>query len=244
MGQIKYTESDLTCHGEVIQTVTGGEFDSVKIAGIVTINGDIVTNKMHLEGVSKVKGTVKAAQLSVSGVTNISDDIVSNEIKVEAILNLSGNLKSGSLEIQGVVRSRGDKVEAETITCKGVCDFNGEISADLVKAEGIIRADEICGDQICIESVSMEPYHWLKKGLRSLVGLEDEGRDSFSQIDLIEGTTITLKNVRAKEVNGHTITIGENCMIDKVDCDGVLCVSRTATIKEITGEHTFSEKES
>ena len=39
MGQIKYTESDLTCHVEGIQTVTGGEFDSVKIAGIVTING-------------------------------------------------------------------------------------------------------------------------------------------------------------------------------------------------------------
>ncbi len=244
MERIKYTESDLKCRVEGIQTVEGGEFDSVKIAGVVTINGDIVTNKMQLEGVSTVKGTVKAARLSVSGVTNISNDIVSNEMKVEAVVNLSGNLKSKSLEIQGVIRSRGDKVEAETITCKGVLDFSGEISADLVKAEGIIRADEICGDQICIESVSIEPYHWLKKGLRSLVGLEDEGRDRFSQIDLIEGTTITLKNVRAKEVNGHTIMIGENCIIDKVDCDGELCVSRTATIKEITGEHTFSEKES
>lgn len=244
MGQeVKYTESDLKCHIEGIQTIPGGEFDSVKISGVITINGDIVTNKMRLEGVSTVKGIVKAARLQVNGVTNISNEIMSNDVKVEAVMNLSGNLKAGKLDIQGVIRSRGDKVEAESITCKGVLDFGGEISADWIKAEGIIRADEVYGDQIQIESVSMEPYHWIKKGIRSLIGLEEDGRDNFSQIDLIEGTTIILKNVRAKEVNGHDITIGEHCTIDKVDCNGTLCVSRSATIKEITGQHTFVEKE-
>ncbi len=245
MGQeVKYTESDLKCHIEGIQTIKGGEFHSVKVSGVVTINGDVITNKMRLEGVSTVKGVVKAASLHVNGVTNISNEIISNEVKVEAVMNLSGNLKAKKLDIQGVIRSRGDKVEAESITCKGMLDFGGEISADFVKAEGIIRADEICGDEIWIESVSIEPYQWIKKGIRSLIGLDDGGKENFSQVDLIEGTTITLKNVRAKEVNGHNITIGDNCTIDRVDCNGTLCVSRSATIKEITGEHTFVEKES
>lgn len=242
--EVKYTGSDSKCRVDGIQTIKGGEFDSVQVSGVVTIQGDIITNKMRLEGVSTVKGLVKAARLHVNGVTNISNDIISNKVKVEAVMNLSGNLKAGELDIQGVIRSRGEKIEAEMISCKGVLDFSGEISADLVKAEGIIRADEICGDQIRIESVSIEPYQWIKKGIRSLIGLDDGGKENFSQIDLIEGTTITLKNVRAKEVNGHDITIGDNCTVDKVDCDGTLCVSRSATIKEITGEHKFVEKES
>lgn len=240
--EVKFTESDAKCRVEGIQTIKGGEFDSVRVSGVVTIQGDIITNKMRLEGVSTVKGLVKAARLQVSGVTNIANDIVSNKIKVEAVMNLSGNLKAGELEIQGVIRSKGEKVEAEMISCKGVLDFAGEISADVIKAEGMIRADEICGDQICIESVSAEPYQWIKKGIRSLIGLEEGGKEKFSRVDLIEGTTIVLKNVCAKEVNGHDITIGDNCTIDKVDCDGTLCVSRSATIKEITGEHEFIEK--
>lgn len=241
--KIKYTNSELECKAEGIQTIKGGEFHSVHVSGIVTIQGDILTNQMHVEGISTIKGAVKAASLRVNGVTNISDDIVSQDVKVEAVMNLSGNLKADSLTIQGLIRSKGDKVEAEMICCKGILNFEGEISADQIKAEGIIRADQICGDQISIESASMEPYHWLKRGIRSLIGLEEGERDPFSQIDLIEGTTVTLKNVRAKEVNGHDITIGDNCMIDKVDCDGTLCVSRTATIGEITGKHTFVEKE-
>lgn len=240
---VKYTESENKCQIEGIQSMKGGEFDSVYIEGILTINGDIVTNKMNVEGVSTVKGKVKAAYLHVEGVTSINDDIVSNDVDVEGVMNLSGNLKAGSLDIQGMIRSRGNKIEAEKITCEGVLNFDGEISADVVNVDGIIRANEICGDQISVESASIEPYHWLKKGLRSLVGLEDERKDSFSKIDLIEGTTVKLRNVRAKEVNGHDITIGEKCFIDKVDCDGTLCVSRSATIGEITGEYTFVEKE-
>jgi len=240
---VKYTESEIKCHIEGIQSMKGGEFDSTKIAGIVTINGDITTNKMHVEGVSTIKGKVKAARLHVEGVTSISDDIISDDVDVEGLMNLSGNLKAGSLDIQGIIRSKGDKIEAEKITCEGVLNFDGEISADIVNAEGIICANEICGDQISVESVSIEPYHWLKKGIRSLVGLEDEGRDSFSKIDLIEGTTVKLRNVRAKEVNGNDITIGKNCTVDKVDCDGTLSVSRSATIGEITGEYTFVEKD-
>jgi len=239
----KYTESELKCHIQGIQSMKGGEFDSARIEGIVTINGDMITNKMNVEGVSTVKGSVKAAQLHVEGVTSINNDILSNRVKVEGMMNLSGNLKAIELDIQGIIRSKGDKIEAEKITCEGMLNFEGEISADIVKAEGIIQANEICGDQICIESVSIEPYHWLKKGLRSLIGLEDEGRSNFSKIDLIEGTTVKLRNVRAKEVNGHEITIGENCTIDKVDCDGTLYVSQSATIGEITGEYTFVEKE-
>lgn len=241
--KVKYTESEVKCHIEGIQSMKGGEFSSTHIEGVVTVNGDIITNKMHVEGLSTMKGAVKAARLHVEGVTNIVDNIVSNDAKIEGVLNLSGNLKAGSLDIQGLIRSRGDKIEAEKITCEGVLNFDGEISADVVSAEGIIRANEIYGDQISIESVSIEPYHWLKKGLRSLIGLEDEEKDSFSKIDLIEGTTVKLKNVRAKEVNGHDITIGDNCYVDRVDCNGTLCVSRSATIGGITGEYTFVEKE-
>lgn len=239
----KYTESDLKCRIEGMQTIKGGEFDSVRISGIVTINGDIIANKMRVEGVSNVKGAVKAADLRVEGVTNMSSGIISNRMKVEGVVSLSGNLKAEDLDIQGIIRSKGEKVEAEKINCEGLLNFDGEISADIVKAEGIIRANEICGDQISVESVSIEPYHWLKKGIRSLIGLEADGKDNFSKVDLIEGTIVKLKNVRAKEVNGHDITIGENCVVDKVDCDGILYVNRSATIGEITGEHSFVEQE-
>lgn len=239
----KYTESDLECHIEGIRNIKGGEFHSARISGIVTINGDIVANKMRVEGVSNVKGYVKAANLHVEGVTNISEEMVSNQIKVEGVANLSGNLKTTNLDIQGIIRSKGDKIEAEKINCEGILTFDGEISADVIKAEGIIRANEIYGDQITVESVSIEPFHWLKKGIQNLMGFDADGKDNFSKIDLIEGTTVKLKNVRAKEVNGHNITIGSHCVIDKVDCDGTLCVSRSATIGEITGEHSFVEQD-
>lgn len=241
MEKKSYTNSELKCHVEGIQSMGGGEFDSTHVEGVVTINGDIITNKMHIEGMTTAKGNVHASKLHIEGVTNITGDIVTENAKIGGVVNLSGNIKAGALDVQGIIHCKGDKVEAESMTCEGLLALDGEISADTIKAEGIIRANEIYGDKIIIKSISSEPYRMLVSGLKSLVGLSEEDKDRVSKIGLIEATTVELKNVKVKEINGQNVIIGEHCFVSKVDCSGTLTVSKTATIEEITGEYEFKE---
>jgi hypothetical protein len=62
------------------------------------------------------------------------------------------------------------------------------------------------------------------------------GFGDFSKIDLIEATTVSIQKVHAHSVNGHDVTIGPACRIDRVDCTGTLTIDPTAEIAEIVGQ--------
>ncbi len=195
---------------EGIGRISGGEFGTVKIEGVGNCSNPIKAESIYIEGVFNCSGEIDAGLLNCEGVANFKSSIRAKKINVEGVVNLDAF----------------SKIEASEIICEGVIKAGGEISTDILNAEGCIDAAEIVGDRIRI--CSHNPKH-------KIANLFNRMR---SKVRVIEATTIELYGVKSQTVNGRDIMIGANCVIDNIDCNGTLFIDETSTVRNITGEYT------
>jgi cytoskeletal protein CcmA (bactofilin family) len=211
----KRTGSTGTCKLDGVMTIPGGVFGNLDIDGVVTIDGNLEAAHLDIDGVFTCRGSIKADSLDCDGVASIE-----------------GNLRAKTADIDGVLTLKGSKVEADFITCDGVLSISGQVSADVIEADGFLNAREIVGDRVTIGS--FRKSFFLVKLWRS--AKEAIGINDFSKIDLIEATTVSIQGVHAQSVNGHDVTIGRGCKIDRVDCTGTLTIDPAAEVAEIVGQ--------
>ena len=205
-----------------------GKSDGNKFEGVGTIPGGVY-EKLEIEGVCTISGDIKAESLSIDGVCNCEGNVEAESFECDGVLTINGNLRAGKADIDGVVTVNGSKIEANRIVCDGLLSVDGEISADVIEAEGKLNAKEIVGDRIRIKS------YW-KRGIPAFlfkIGEKNSKGMKFSVIDLIEGTTVELRGVRAGSVNGQDVTIEKNCNIDRVSASGELSIHPKSKVGEV-----------
>ena len=195
---------------EGVGSILGGVYGDLRISGVCTIEGDLEADTLNIDGVCTCTGSVNAKAFDCDGV-----------------LTIQGDLRADTIDVDGVVTVNGSKIEANRIDCDGVISVTGEISADVIEADGKINAAEIVGDSIRIKS------YWKNGLLRVLFKLGEKASMKYSVVDLIEGTTVELRGVRAKSVNGKDVRIGKNCEIDSVDASGELVVHPASRVGEV-----------
>jgi len=200
-----------------------------RIDGVVTFPGGKF-EELHVNGVCTAEGPIDADSLNIDGVFTAKSDVSVGKLDCDGVTTIEGNLRAKKADIDGVTTVNGDKVEADHIVCDGVLTARYQISADLIEAEGFINAKEIVGDRIVIRSFRKSTFFNLYLKIKETFKNPD-----FSKIDLIEATTIELRGVRAREVNGQNIIIGSACIIDRVDCSGTLTIDADAKVGEIVG---------
>lgn len=193
--------------------ISGGVYDTLNLDGVSSCSDNIKAEKMHIKGVFTCSGEVQANYLYCEGVSDFKTNIRAKKIVVEGVLN----------------EKSGTKIEAEEISCEGVIKTGGEIYADILKADGCVSANEIYGDRIGINT-------------RYLSKIRKFFNSPKSDIKLIEATTIELSGVTAETVNGRDITIGPNCNIGKIDCNGTLFVDASSIVNTITGEYARRDR--
>ena len=204
-----------------------GSAGDSKIEGVGTFRGGVY-GELRIDGVCTIEGDLEAESLDIDGVCTCTGNVAARKFDCDGVLTIQGNLRVGKADVDGVVTVNGNKIEADEIKCDGVVNVTGEISADIIRANGKINAEAIVGDHIMIKS------YW-KHGLARLfirIG-ERFSMKNFSVVDLIEGTTVELRGVRAKSVNGHDVNIGKHCEIDRVDASGSLIVDPTSYVGEV-----------
>lgn len=205
---------------EGVGNIREGEYDRISVSGVGTCKGDITVRELIISGVFKETGRVKAEKIRCEGVGEFSSNVRVNNLYVNGTIKLNGEAK----------------LEAEEIKCGGCISVRGEVSADNIEIDGYIKAREIYGEDIVINSKDGKyGKSGFLKGIGDFFGGLNYIRNGSSECDIIEATNITLHNVTAKQVNGENITIGENCVIDRVDCSGKLKIHSSAIVKEISG---------
>ncbi|MCL2526375.1 MAG: hypothetical protein FWE46_04920 [Coriobacteriia bacterium] len=196
--------------------------------GILSIAGGTYEH-LTIDGICNCSGNLIAQEIDVDGILNVDANVETGKFDCDGVANIKGNMRADVVEVDGYVnigrKATSSKLEASEIHCRGAitCLGSGEINADFIDAEGFINAAEIVGEKVVIKSQTSILMKWFA--------------NKWSKVDVIEATTIELTGVTAKVVNGHDITIGEDCVIDKLDCSGKLVIHPSATIKEITGDH-------
>jgi cytoskeletal protein CcmA (bactofilin family) len=201
-----------------------GNYSSGKIDGVGSIGGGSY-EQLKIDGVAAFNGDVQVGKLSVDGVLNAHGAVSASELDCNGMATFYGNLRVGHADIDGMVHVKGEKVEADEIVCDGYLRVNGEVSADKIRVYGFIKADEIVGDDIKIDSMSKNFVVRLWDKFKDAVGIPQ-----FSEITLIEATTVELRGVRAKQVNAHDMVVGANCKIEQIHYTGTLSIDPSAEV--------------
>jgi len=203
---------------EGLGKISGGEYDVINIEGVGDITGDIKASKLIMEGVLKCNGSIEA-----------------DEMNIEGVITLNKSVRVKKLQIEGVVNQKNEKIEADHIYCEGVLNSEGEISADKIEVDGNISAPEVYGEYIKIDNYR----HMLNKDVHFNIfgfGFHNKKGKNRLSIDVMEATTIELSNVRAGSVRGNNVTIGANCVIKEVECDGNLFIDPRAKVGKVNGQ--------
>ncbi|MCL1895163.1 MAG: hypothetical protein FWG03_01300 [Clostridiales bacterium] len=209
---MNFNNAGSTADGKIdgVGTIMGGVYGRLRINGVCTVEGDLEAESLEIDGVCTCTGSVEAKSFDCDGV-----------------LTIEGNMRVGTADIDGVVTVKGSKIEADEIKCDGVVNVEGEISADVINANGKINAEAIVGDRIKIKS------YWKTRLGRLLLLIGEKVNTKQSVVNLIEGTTVELRGVRAKFVNGHDVSIGRNCEIGRVDASGKLYIDPMSRVDEV-----------
>lgn len=222
--------------------VAGGEYNNINISGSGKINGDIKGNKLSVSGSGKVLGDIEANIIETSGafksIGNLNviekiqssgsfkseKNIVTNKLNTAGSFSCLGGMNFDLLEFSGWLKCI-ENCEGRKICGEGKLRIDGLLSADEIDIRllGESNINEIGGENIKIT-----------EGKRHKIRFICFSYNQKSELNCksIEGDNIYLENTRAEVVRGNNITIGKNCVIERLEYSGELNISKKSIIKE------------
>ncbi len=202
--------------------------ENLKIDGTLNFDGGIY-NKIAINGMSTSSTNIEAQSINVDGMFTCNGNVKVIEFECDGLAKIKGNIKTKTISVDGKLDIEGIyKLEADKINCDGMLKTEGSVSADFVHIDGFIEADEIVGENIIIKTKVSK----FSKVFMNII-------NKNSKINLIEATTIFLEGITVNDVIGTNITIGDNCMIENLECNGELHISKNASVKNITGNYVI-----
>ena len=208
-----------------IGSVSGGEYDSIQI-----------------DGIGKLKGRIKANQISASGMSRSKGEIEASLLNINGIHKAKRTIKVREAAINGVLRLKTASLHADKINCTGCLYCGRELSADQISIQGIFSISHIYGDTVRL--VSDETAH-LPIGRKSrlfcrlLFGFRIPG--GASRADYVECTELVASNTKFKTIHAGSVTLSQNCEVDKIYCDGPVTADSTCTIGKIISSQSKGE---
>lgn len=200
-------------------TIHGGEYREVSIGGMGKLKGDIIAEKININGMFKSNGEIEANQFICDGFGRVFK-----------------NIKVKSAKISGALKVRRAKFEADNITCDGVITCNREVSADEIYIDGSCSISRMYGDKITIRNKngglenSKIPTKFL---MLTNMYLGRKLSLSHSLVDVIECTDLEASGLKAKVVKAQNVTLSNDCIIENLECSGKVIIDDTCKIGNI-----------
>lgn len=219
--------------------------DRAEVNGTLDCVDRLDVGEMEINGAVKVNGIAQMEDLEVAGALNVDGETLEcGRVECDGIIKTTGSITAKTMEVDGSLSAKGD-ISADKIEVDGVLKAGGQISADKVHVEGRIVASEVVGDEVIIWNKRQDNGFTITVGKSTVIRMGNtsfEGGSTSSKLGLIEATTIGLAGVEADTVNGTDVTIGPGCIIDHLDCNGILRIDPSAQVGHITGEYTLVEE--
>lgn len=114
-----------------IGSISCGEYDSIQIDGIGKLKGSIKANQISVNGMSRSKGKIEVSLLNINGIHKAKRTI-----------------KARETAINGVLRLKKASLHADKINCTGSLYCGHELSADQISIQGIFSISHIYGDTV------------------------------------------------------------------------------------------------
>ena len=176
-------------------------------------------SKLNINSGSKFKGHIIAETFE-----NLCDFYLNFDYQFKNVLSID-NLHSEKV------------LECEELYSFGILDMEG-VNADTIYIHPYTesRLHQVMGSDIRITEIF--PMDQIFRMIPKSADLELYLKASVKpagmmKLDSIEGDTIVLDHVQAKLVCGENVTIGDYCIIDRVEYKGSIQLSQKASVKEM-----------
>jgi hypothetical protein len=176
-------------------------------------------NALNPKGGSVFKGSIKAETFE-----NLCDFSVDFDYHFKNIISMNPLHREGVLE-------------CDRLYSFDLLDMEG-VSADYIYIHPYAESklQQVMGSDIVITEVfpADDIFTTIPKSVN--IGLYKrvaEGPAGILELESIEGDNICIDHVKAKIVSGDNITIGDYCIIDRVEYKGNIQVSTNASVKEL-----------
>lgn len=174
---------------------------------------------LNATGGSIFKGKIKAETFE-----NLCDFNLNFEYQFKNILSID------PLHADGIL-------ECEELYSFGILDMEG-VNAETIYIHPYTESklQQVMGSEITI--TELFPMNESFKNIQKSADLSLYNKAaalpvSMMQIDSIEGDTIVIDHIQAKEVSGDKVSIGDCCIIDRVEYISSIQVSPKASIKQL-----------
>ncbi|RED57253.1 hypothetical protein [Cohnella lupini] len=189
----------------------GGDYEKVKIDGVGTIKGSIAAVNFDTNGMTKVLGDLRANIMDCDGMIKVDGHLTAGKSVVDGTLKVKGSLKAESLAVNGFLRIDGD-CESEVLDLEGSFEVQGLLNAGRLNAvlQWKGEAREIGVEFIKVRRTSKASWNKLWRWImpKAVPGLK---------ASVIEGDDIDLEYTEADIVRGNRIRIGKGCKIGLVE---------------------------
>lgn len=186
--------------------------DDSGIRGVGTVNGGTYRN-LKIAGSATIKEDCKAEKIKIAGNADFEKSVTAKTFKVAGRCTVGGNIKVDKLSIAGSFTAHGN-IDAENANFAGTVYIDGDINCEEFEANVTGSSfKNIYGESIAF-----------RKGNSVL---------SKSHIEEIAATKIDIENVLVKKVSGEFVIIGDDCVVELVEYNNTLSLSKKAKISRI-----------
>lgn len=176
--------------------------------------------EVSIHGAGTIDGEICFDTLDIDGHCGAEKKLHGNLIQVNGYLEPEDDIKVNELVVNGVVESDDIHIYGEQIHIHGILKNRKEVNGEYIIINGRISFHDLVGEHIEIHG------RFRDKDLG--VGL--------NQADHIACTTLVADHLKVKHICASNITLTKNCMIDSIQCDGILRYDATCCINHIEGD--------
>lgn len=154
--------------------IGGGTYQSVKVAGSGTIEGDVRAETISAAGSCTIRGSVEAEEVRLAGSGRVEGDVRAEEVRVSGSGVVEGELEADVVKASGSLRV-GRRLRGSFVKTSGSLTVGGDVEADKFVAEGsfeiegLLTADEIeirLGGDCSVREIGGERIEVRQKGPR------------------------------------------------------------------------------
>ena len=195
-----------------------GEYRCEGIGSVLGGNYD----NLHVEGVFTAKGPIAARNITSEGVSNFSA-LRTTSLTCDGVTNIRGLLEAEDASVEGVLN-------AEDISVAGNFYADGVVNTDTLKA----------GTATLLYNNKANAPRFVAKVYAFFTG-KDIAVEKEAKIKELEADTLVIEDYYVENLIGTDVTIGQGCIVDKVQAGGRLRIHKTATVKDILGTSVVPE---
>lgn len=212
-----------------VGTVVAGDYGDISISGSGKIVGDISCEALRVSGSCKSEGVINATSIRSSGSIRCEKDVISDDISISGSGKFEGDVKVKRMSVSGSFKSEEHYLNAERINISGSLKNELEINAELIEVSGKIDAKEIVGTTINIlkedHLFSITPGFFMFGSKRL----------TLNKAETITCETIFARNLKCIKLCAEDITLKNHSMVEYVECNGVLRMDSSCSVKQIEG---------